>query len=70
MQRLLIANRVCASRQHEPVVKVSLNPAAEARNSDLIKDKLYSTKINPQPEEKKISVVHPTLDENNFIELQ
>ena len=69
MLKLLIANRVCASRQHEPVVKASLHPAAETRNSDLIKDKLYSTKINPQPEEEGAACckfVHSTLEKKQF----
>lgn len=42
-------------------VKATLRPTAEARNSDLIKDKLYSPKINPQPEGKRscmLKVLH------------
>ena len=64
---------ICVLRPHEPegigtVVKASLHPVAKARNSDLIKDKLYSTKINP--EEKGIAFsklcIHPRSGKNNF----
>lgn len=34
------------------VVKATLHHTAEAKNANMIKDKLYLTKINPVPEEK------------------
>lgn len=54
--------------QSRPICTLKL----KASNSDMIKDKLYSTKINPQPEEKGVACwklcIHPRSGKNNFIE--
>ena len=55
------------------VVKAKLHPTAEAGKSDQIKDKLYSTKINPHAQEKRSCLlkasIHPRSGrQNSFIE--
>ena len=55
------------------VVKAKLHPTAEAGKSDQIKDKLYSTKINPHAQEKRNCLlkasIHPRSGrQNSFIE--